>query len=90
MDKRAALVDDGALDGQHLEICWLRSATEALLIQIEGSARVRLEDGTVLRINYDAHNGYPFVPIRRVLIDRKIIPPAEPLGGLFSYRRPDR
>jgi membrane-bound lytic murein transglycosylase A len=70
-------IEDGALDGQHLEICWLRSATEALLIQIEGSARVRLEDGTVLRINYDAHNGYPFVPIRRVLIDRKIIPREE-------------
>jgi membrane-bound lytic murein transglycosylase A len=70
-------IEDGALDGQHLEICWLRSATEALLIQIEGSARVRLEDGTVLRINYDAHNGYPFVPIRRVLIDRKIMPREE-------------
>jgi membrane-bound lytic murein transglycosylase A len=70
-------IEDGALDGQHLEICWLRSATLALLIQIEGSARVRLEDGTVLRINYDAHNGYPFVPIGRVLIDRKIIPREE-------------
>jgi membrane-bound lytic murein transglycosylase A len=70
-------IEDGALDGQHVEICWLRSATEALLIQIEGSARVRLEDGTVLRINYDAYNGYPFVPIRRVLIDRKIIPREE-------------
>ena len=70
-------IEDGALDGQHLEICWLRSATEALFIQIEGSARVRLEDGTMLRINYDAHNGYPFVPIGRVLIDRKIIPREE-------------
>ena len=70
-------IEDGALDGQHLEICWLRSATDALLIQIEGSARVRLEDGTVLRINYDAHNGYPFVPISRVLIDRRIIPREE-------------
>jgi membrane-bound lytic murein transglycosylase A len=70
-------IEDGALDGQHLEICWLRSATEALFIQIEGSARVRLEDGTMLRINYDAHNGYPFVPIGRVLIDRKVIPREE-------------
>ncbi len=70
-------IEDGALDGQHLEICWLRSATEALFIQIEGSARVRLEDGTMLRINYDAHNGYPFAPIGRVLIDRKIIPREE-------------
>lgn len=67
-------IEDGALDGQHLEICWLRSAAEALLVQIEGSVRVKLEDGTVLRLNYDAHNGYPNVPVGRMLIDRKIIP----------------
>jgi peptidoglycan lytic transglycosylase A len=70
-------IEDGALDGQHLEICWVRSATEALFIQVEGSARIRLEDGTTLRLNYDAHNGYPFVPIGRVLTDRKIIPREE-------------
>jgi len=66
-------IEDGALDGRHLEICWLRSATDALFIQIQGSARVRLEDGTMLRLNYDAHNGYPYMPVGRVLIDRNII-----------------
>src|SRR5215470_7655858 len=67
-------IEDGALDGQHLELCWLRSTTEALFIQIQGSARVRLEDGTILRVNYDAHNGYPYVPVGRILIERNIIP----------------
>ena len=52
---------------------------DALLIQIEGSARVRLEDGTMLRINYDGHNGYPFVPLSRILIERRIIPREEML-----------
>jgi membrane-bound lytic murein transglycosylase A len=70
-------IEDGALDGQHLEICWLRSTTEALFIQIQGSARVRLEDGTTLRLNYDAHNGYPYVAVGRVLIERNIIPREE-------------
>jgi membrane-bound lytic murein transglycosylase A len=70
-------IEDGALDGRHLEICWLRSATEALFIQIQGSARVRLEDGTMLRVNYDAHNGYPYVPVGRVLIERNVIPREE-------------
>src|SRR6267154_2644831 len=41
-------IEDGALDGQHLEICWLRNAADALAVQIEGSARVRLEDGAML------------------------------------------
>jgi peptidoglycan lytic transglycosylase A len=65
---------DGALDGRHLEICWIKDEMDALLIQIEGSARVRLEDGTILRINYDAHNGYPYLPLSRILIERNIIP----------------
>ena len=68
---------DGALDGQHLEICWIKDQADALMIQIEGAARVRLEDGTMLRINYDAHNGYPFVPVSRILIERNIIPRQE-------------
>jgi membrane-bound lytic murein transglycosylase A len=68
---------DGALDGKHLEICWIKNQSDALAIQIEGSARVRLEDGAILRINYDGHNGYPFVPVSRILIERNIIPRAE-------------
>jgi membrane-bound lytic murein transglycosylase A len=64
---------DGALDGQHLEICWIKDQADALSIQIQGSARVRLEDGTMLRINYDGHNGYPFVSAGRILIERNII-----------------
>src|SRR5215831_1364773 len=68
---------DGALDGKHLEICWIKNQSDALGIQMEGSARVRLEDGTILRINYDGHNGYPFVPASRILIERNIIPRKE-------------
>jgi membrane-bound lytic murein transglycosylase A len=66
-------IEDGALDGQHLELCWLRSKTEALFIEIQGSARIRLEDGTMMRLNYDAHNGYSYVPVGRVLIERGFV-----------------
>jgi membrane-bound lytic murein transglycosylase A len=45
-----------------------------LFAQIQGSARVRLEDGSTIRINYDAHNGYPYTAVGRILIDRGIIP----------------
>ncbi len=67
-------IENGALDGQRLEICWIKDPFEALSISIQGSARVILEDGTPLRINYDAHNGYPYTPVGRVLIDRNHIP----------------
>ena len=70
-------IEDGALDGWHLEICWLRSQVEVLFAQIQGSARIRLEDGTILRVNYDSHNGWPYTPVGRVLIERKIVPKDE-------------
>jgi peptidoglycan lytic transglycosylase A len=69
-----AEIEDGAISGRGLELCWLKDQTDLLFSQIQGSARVRLEDGSTLRINYDAHNGYPYTPVGRVLIDRGIIP----------------
>jgi membrane-bound lytic murein transglycosylase A len=67
-------IEDGIIAGRGLEICWLKSQTDLLFAQIQGSARVRLEDGSTVRINYAAHNGYPYTAIGRVLIDRGIIP----------------
>ncbi len=67
-------IEAGALDGQKLEICWLKDPFDLLTIQMEGSARVILEDSTPLRINYDSHNGYPYSSIGRVLIERNLIP----------------
>jgi len=67
-------IEDGAIAGRGLEICWLKNQTDLLFTQIQGSARIRLEDGSTMRINYDAHNGYPYTPVGRILIDRGIIP----------------
>jgi membrane-bound lytic murein transglycosylase A len=69
-----AEIEDGAIAGRGLEICWLKDQTDLLFTQIQGSARVRLEDGSTIRINYDAHNGYLYTPVGRILIDRGIIP----------------
>jgi membrane-bound lytic murein transglycosylase A len=66
-------IEAGALDGQKLEICWLKDPFDALSAQIEGSARVILEDGTPLRISYDAHNGFPYSAIGRALVERNLM-----------------
>jgi membrane-bound lytic murein transglycosylase A len=66
-------IEEGALDGQHLEICWLKDAWEVMTIQIQGSARVRLEDGTLLRVNYDAHNGFGYTAVGRILAERNLL-----------------
>lgn len=69
-----AEIEDGAIAGRGIEICWLKSQTDLLFTQIQGSARVRLEDGSTVRINYDGYNGYPYTAVGRILIDRGIIP----------------
>jgi membrane-bound lytic murein transglycosylase A len=69
-----AEIEDGKIEGRGLEIAYLKNQTDLLFAQIQGSARIELADGSVVRINYDAHNGYPYTPVGRVLIDRGIIP----------------
>ena len=66
-------IEDGALDGWHLEICYLHDPVDVLFAQIQGSARIRLEDGAILRVNYDSHNGWPYTPVGRVLLDQKLM-----------------
>jgi membrane-bound lytic murein transglycosylase A len=69
-----AEIEDGALDGKGLEICWLRDPVDLFFIQIQGSARIRLEDGAVIRLNYAAHNGHPYSAVGAHLVDRGIVP----------------
>jgi membrane-bound lytic murein transglycosylase A len=65
-------IEDGILAGRGIEICWLKDQTDLLFAQIQGSARIRLPDGSTLRINYDSYNGYPYTAVGRVLVDRGI------------------
>jgi len=69
-----AEIEDGKIEGRGLEIAYLKNQTDLLFAQIQGSARIELPDGTMARINYDAHNGYPYTPVGRILIERGIIP----------------
>jgi membrane-bound lytic murein transglycosylase A len=69
-----AAIEDGALANRGLEIVWLRDAADAFFIQIQGSARIKLPDGKLVRVNYAAHNGHNFTPIGRNLIETGIVP----------------
>jgi membrane-bound lytic murein transglycosylase A len=86
-------IENGALDGQRLEIAWIKDHWEAMSIQIQGSARVRLEDGTMLRLNYDAHNGHSYTAVGRILIERGLVPREEMSMDRISQwmaRNPDK
>ena len=66
-------IEDGALKGRGLEICYVKDPIDAFFAQIQGSARIKLADGKMLRLNYIASNGQRYTPVGRWLIDQGII-----------------
>jgi membrane-bound lytic murein transglycosylase A len=64
-----AAVMAGALDGQGLELVWLRDPVDAFFIHVQGAARIALPDGRTMRVTYAAKSGHPYTAIGRVLID---------------------
>ena len=67
-------IENGALAGRGLELFWAKDQIDAFFTHIQGSARVRLRDGQLMRINYDAQNGHPYLAVGRILIERGIVP----------------
>jgi membrane-bound lytic murein transglycosylase A len=69
-----AAIDTGALAGRGLELVWVDDPADAFFLHIQGSGRVLLPDGQLLRIGYAGQNGRGYVPIGRLLIERGEIP----------------
>jgi membrane-bound lytic murein transglycosylase A len=63
-------IEEGALDGQDLELVYLRDWADAFFIHVQGSGRVRLEDGSTMRLTYDAKSGLPYTSIGSLLVER--------------------
>jgi len=70
-------IETGALDGQGLETLWLRDPVDRFVLQVQGSGRVRLPDGSVTRLTYSGRNGHPYTSLGRVLSQREGIPPEQ-------------
>jgi membrane-bound lytic murein transglycosylase A len=56
--------------GELQPLVWLDDPVEAFFLQVQGSARVRLRDGSQMRVGYAGHNGHTYRSIGRELIDR--------------------
>ncbi|QJQ33813.1 murein transglycosylase A [Sphingomonas lacunae] len=85
-------IDGGALANRNLEIAWAADPVEFFFLQIQGSGRLRMADGSVMRIGYAGQNGREYVGIGRLLRDRGVLQPGEAsMQGLMSYlrRQPD-
>lgn len=65
---------DGALAGRGLELVWLPNRVEAFFVHIQGSACIKLTDGTTMRVSYNGKSGHDYTPIGRVLKERGALP----------------
>lgn len=52
------------------EIAWLRTPLEAFLLQVQGSGRIRLEQGDTIRVGFAAKNGHAYSSLGKMLVDR--------------------
>jgi membrane-bound lytic murein transglycosylase A len=65
---RAEIETGGPLAGR--ELLWVDDRVDAFFLEIQGSGRVRLRDGRVVRVGYADQNGHPYRAIGRTLIER--------------------
>src|SRR4030095_12251800 len=61
--------------GRGLELAWAADPIELFFLQIQGSGRIKLPDGEVMRIGYADQNGREYLAIGRLLRDPGILPP---------------
>ncbi len=66
---REAIDSARRLDNRGDELVWISSRIDVFFLQIQGSGRVVLEDGTVLHVNYACGNGRPYRSIGKLLIE---------------------
>jgi membrane-bound lytic murein transglycosylase A len=88
---RAELISSGVLQGS--EIAWVQDPVAAASMQIQGSGKIRLQDGRILRLGFAGTNEQPFKSSAQWLIDRKEMTRGEAsMQGISQWakRNPDR
>jgi len=69
---RAQIERDGVLQGRGLEIAWVDDPVELQFLQIQGSGRIRLQDGSTVRLGYAGSNGHTYRSLGDELVRRGI------------------
>jgi len=71
---RAQIDGEGVLQGQDLELVWLKDPMEAYIVTVQGSARFTLPDGSEFRVGYAGSNGMEYRSIGLDLVAEGKIP----------------
>lgn len=77
-----AAIEDGALGSRARPLLWLRDGVDLLVLQVQGSGRIRLSDGRSVHLRYDGKNGRPYSSVAKKIVTEGILP----LEGLTLAR----
>lgn len=69
------------LAGRAPVLAWVANETDAFFLAVQGSGRIRLEDGEVMRLGYEARNGYPYRSLGKKMAQEQLLENHE-----LSYR----
>ena len=79
-----AAIEAGALAGRGLELAWLNNKTDAYFIHVQGSARLLLDDGAIMRVSFAAKTGHPYTSLGKALSERLDIPPEQMTADVLA------
>jgi len=68
-----AEIEQGALKDRNLELLYVADPVEVYFLQVQGSGRIKLTDGSIVRIHYDGKNGHPYTSVGRYLIEKGLL-----------------
>jgi membrane-bound lytic murein transglycosylase A len=68
-----AEIENGALRGRGLEIAYVEDAIGLFEMQVQGSGRIALAEGGVLRLGFDGTNNRPYTALAKVLVDEAVL-----------------
>jgi membrane-bound lytic murein transglycosylase A len=81
-------IEDGALAGRGLEIAWAADPIDFFFLQIQGSGRLLLPDGSVMRIGYAGQNGRDYVGIGKLMRERGLLGTGQTsMQGIVAWLR---
>lgn len=81
-------IEDGALAGRGLEIGYAADPYELFFLHIQGSGRVRMPDGSVMRIGYDGQNGREYVGVGARLRQMNALGPGQAtMDGIIGWMK---
>ncbi|MFC6636172.1 murein transglycosylase [Sulfitobacter sp. JBTF-M27] len=69
---RRDILEGDVMAGRGLEIAWVDDPVELFFLQIQGSGRIKLPDGSRIRVGYRGSNGHPYRSIGVELVRRGV------------------